>query len=128
MIILLCQWVDVSQCRYGWIVPAYTMAPDAQHVSLLRVVVREDFSGALAQRLVNDISRVVHYLDAKPSRSMKKVAATLMGDKAHPADSEGSNMEPHVLGISSVFDNVLNSQKAFSVWKKNALHKTNGVC
>lgn len=49
--------------RFGWIVPAYTMSPDAQHITLLRVVVREDFSKTLADRLVEDIVRVLHELD-----------------------------------------------------------------
>lgn len=38
--------------RFGWIVPAYTMPPDAQHITVLRVVIREDFSRTLAERLV----------------------------------------------------------------------------
>ncbi|KAJ0987549.1 hypothetical protein J5N97_005905 [Dioscorea zingiberensis] len=36
--------------RFGWIVPAYTMPPDAQHITVLCVVVREDFSRTLAER------------------------------------------------------------------------------
>lgn len=54
--------------RFGWIVPAYTMAPDAQHITLLRVVVREDFNRTLAERLVGDIVRVLHELDAMPPK------------------------------------------------------------
>ncbi|GBG60797.1 hypothetical protein CBR_g12535 [Chara braunii] len=48
--------------RCGWILPAYTMAPDAEHVSLLRAVVREDFSRTLADRLLRDITRTIDYL------------------------------------------------------------------
>lgn len=54
--------------RFGWIVPAYTMAPDAQHIAVLRVVVREDFSRSLAERLAADIEKVLIELDAQPSR------------------------------------------------------------
>ncbi|XP_058108453.1 glutamate decarboxylase 1-like [Magnolia sinica] len=54
--------------RFGWIVPAYTMPPDAQHVTVLRVVVREDFSRTLAERLVIDIQKVLHELDHMPSK------------------------------------------------------------
>lgn len=54
--------------RYGWIVPAYTMPADAQHVTVLRVVIREDFSRTLAERLVNDIQKVLHELDTLPSK------------------------------------------------------------
>ncbi|KAL6215094.1 hypothetical protein ACLB2K_014525 [Fragaria x ananassa] len=54
--------------RYRWIVPAYTMPADAQHVTVLRVVIREDFSHTLAERLVNDIQKVLHELDRLPSK------------------------------------------------------------
>lgn len=59
--------------RYGWTVPAYTMAPNAQHVTLLRVVVREDFSRSLADRLVTDIKRVLAVLDSRPSKLIQTV-------------------------------------------------------
>lgn len=57
--------------RFGWIVPAYPMPADAQHVALLRVVIREDFSRTLAERLVVDIIKVLeeldkHYIPAAP--------------------------------------------------------------
>lgn len=54
--------------RFGWIVPAYTMAPDAQHIAVLRVVIREDFNRSLAERLAADIEKVLIELDAQPSR------------------------------------------------------------
>ncbi|XP_020576713.1 glutamate decarboxylase-like [Phalaenopsis equestris] len=63
--------------RFGWIVPAYTMPPDAQHVTVLRVVIREDFSRTLADRLVLDVQKVLHELDALPS----KFLAIAAGDK-----------------------------------------------
>ncbi|XP_022858859.1 glutamate decarboxylase [Olea europaea var. sylvestris] len=62
--------------RFGWIVPAYTMPPDAQHVTVLRVVIREDFSRTLAERLVIDIDKVLRDLDTLPARVTEKVAAT----------------------------------------------------
>lgn len=61
--------VSDSLRRFGWIVPAYTMPPDAQHVIVLRVVVREDFSCTLAERLVSDIKKVLHELDALPPKN-----------------------------------------------------------
>ncbi|KAF5204193.1 Glutamate decarboxylase [Thalictrum thalictroides] len=50
---------DVSKLlrQYGWIVPAYTMPPDAEHVTVLRAVVRGEFSRTLAERLVLDIQK-----------------------------------------------------------------------
>lgn len=49
--------------RFGWIVPAYTMPPDAQHITVLRIVIREEFSRTLAERLVIDIEKVIQELD-----------------------------------------------------------------
>jgi len=60
--------------KFGWIVPAYTMPPDAQHIAVLRVVVREDFSHGLAQRLVSDIEKVMKLLETLPSTFATKTA------------------------------------------------------
>ncbi|GJW31524.1 glutamate decarboxylase-like protein [Tanacetum coccineum] len=60
--------------RFGWIVPAYTMPPDAQHISVLRVVIREDFSHSLAERLIADIVKVVNELEAaQPTNNVTSV-------------------------------------------------------
>ncbi|KAK5845885.1 hypothetical protein PVK06_002127 [Gossypium arboreum] len=60
--------------RFGWIVPAYTMPADAQHITVLRVVIREDFSRTLAERLVIDIQKVLHELDTLPAKVNAKPA------------------------------------------------------
>lgn len=62
--------------RFGWIVPAYTMPPDAQNVTVLRVVIREDFSRTLAERLVLDIEKVLHELDAMPCKKDMDIQKT----------------------------------------------------
>ncbi|KAK8472355.1 hypothetical protein PHAVU_002G185900 [Phaseolus vulgaris] len=49
--------------RHGWIVPAYPMPPAAQHINVLRVVIRAEFSRTLAQRLAFDIHNVLHELE-----------------------------------------------------------------
>ncbi|CAK9167994.1 unnamed protein product [Ilex paraguariensis] len=61
---------DVSDMlrNFQWIMPAYTTPPDAQHVTVLRVVMREDFSCTLAKRLVDDITKVLHKLDTLPAK------------------------------------------------------------
>jgi glutamate decarboxylase len=55
----------------GWIVPAYTLAADADHVSVVRVVVREGMSRDMAELLVADFQRAGQELglsaDAMPS-------------------------------------------------------------
>ena len=47
----------------GWIVPAYTMAPNAENVAVLRMVVREGLSRDMAQSLSEDVDTAVHYFE-----------------------------------------------------------------
>ena len=58
----------------GWVVPAYTMAPDAQDIAVLRIVVREGLSRDMADLLINDLKLAVDYFEkhAAPSHSQKK--------------------------------------------------------
>ncbi|KAI3921158.1 hypothetical protein MKX01_036137 [Papaver californicum] len=59
--------------RFGWIIPAYTMPSDAQEVAVLRVVIREDFSRSLAERLLSDFEKVMKEIEELPSRVSNKV-------------------------------------------------------
>lgn len=81
--------------RFGWIVPAYSMPADVQHVAVLRVVVREDFSRSLAERLVSDIEKVVSLLDTLPSPLSLKAAhvSTIANESDHHHKVKKSEME-----------------------------------
>ncbi len=63
--------------RYGWQVPAYTLAGDCDDVSILRVVAKEGFSYDLATLLVENMKEVIQDLQerkpsqAEPSKSHK---------------------------------------------------------
>ncbi len=50
-------------CGAGRFLPAYTMAPDAGKITLLRCVVREDLSMGMVDNLVADLRRIVENLD-----------------------------------------------------------------
>jgi len=58
----------------GWVVPAYTMAPDAQDIAVLRIVVREGLSRDMADLLLNDLQNAVAHFEqhSAPPRSRKK--------------------------------------------------------
>lgn len=110
--------------RYGWIVPAYTMAPDAQEVTLLRVVVREDFSRQLADRLIVDMKKALEYLDGFPAKLVRSVAQALVEDNNGAVAADVVEAAKKL----SIFTDVVGAKGAVNKWKKQATKKTNGVC
>ncbi|MCP4176877.1 MAG: glutamate decarboxylase [bacterium] len=52
----------------GWIVPAYTMPPNAEDVAALRVVVKENFSRNMAEDFMSDMNEVLSDLELYPPR------------------------------------------------------------
>lgn len=113
--------------KHGWILPAYTMAPDAQNVSLLRAVIREDFTRTLAERLVNNIKQVVEHLDSSTSHPIKEEVTQENGGGKF-MQKEGNDKTKEDMQHVSVFDELLHASNVFKVWKKHAVDKTNGVC
>lgn len=57
----------------GWIIPAYTMAPHAEKLKLLRVVCRMDFSRTKCNDLLKDIAMTCDYLDQQDAQFVKKL-------------------------------------------------------
>jgi glutamate decarboxylase len=51
----------------GWIVPAYTLPPDAEHITVLRMVIKENFSRDMVDLLAHDIAASAHVLAHGPS-------------------------------------------------------------
>jgi glutamate decarboxylase len=49
----------------GWMVPAYTLPPDAQDVRMMRALVKETLSHALANTLADDIAEACETLEKK---------------------------------------------------------------
>ncbi|RUS30680.1 pyridoxal phosphate-dependent transferase, partial [Jimgerdemannia flammicorona] len=91
----------------GWIVPAYTMAPNVEYIKLLRVVVREDFSRHRCEMLIKDIQMVIQLLDKLDAKSV----------------------EAHRPTPKSRWALLRNASTAFRRSKVvDALPKTNGVC
>ncbi len=50
----------------GWIVPAYTLPPDAEHITVLRMVIKENFSRDMVDMLAHDIGAAKHKLEHGP--------------------------------------------------------------
>lgn len=114
--------------RFGWIVPAYTMPPDAQHVTVLRVVIREDFSRTLAERLVVDVEKVLHELDSLPSRMINRSSSTSVAVNEIVVKNDTDQL---VAAKKSALET---QREITAVWKKFVLErkklndKMNGVC
>ena len=49
----------------GWMVPAYTLPPNADHVTIMRALVKQTLGHALTSTLASDIADACHALDAK---------------------------------------------------------------
>ncbi|MEE9451825.1 MAG: glutamate decarboxylase [Gammaproteobacteria bacterium] len=47
----------------GWIVPAYTLAPNANDIAVLRIVVRENLSHDMANLFIADLQRALEYFE-----------------------------------------------------------------
>ncbi|MDF1828255.1 MAG: glutamate decarboxylase [Legionellaceae bacterium] len=57
---------------YGWIVPAYTMPPNAEHIEVMRVVVKENMSVTLAHDFLAAVDNVLAHLQHQDPTKTKK--------------------------------------------------------
>jgi glutamate decarboxylase len=61
----------------GWMVPAYTLPPEAEHVKIMRVLVKETLGNTMIEQLGRDIKLACTTLDAKggmhPAERKRKV-------------------------------------------------------
>jgi glutamate decarboxylase len=53
--------------EHGWIVPAYTLPPDAEHITVLRMVVKENFSRDMVDMLAHDLRATLRALQGGPA-------------------------------------------------------------
>ncbi len=63
--------------EHGWIVPAYSLPPDAEDVHLLRIVVRLDLSRQMIDVLIHDIEDACTHLAAERPGKRKSTSADL---------------------------------------------------
>ena len=76
----------------GWVVPAYTMAPNTNGLKMLRVVVREDFSRARCDQLICDIRQGQCLLEDMDKESIRKQQEFIQ--KHHTASGKASHNHP----------------------------------
>jgi glutamate decarboxylase len=80
------KWIQTLLRAKGWIVPNYELAPDLEKVEILRVVVRENMSGVLIDRLVADLMEITESLAEKDSSAH---ALGLLGTHTKHEQREG---------------------------------------
>lgn len=116
----------------GWIVPAYTMAPNCKDLRLLRVVIREDFSRTLCERLLEDLDRALKKLQSNAVKTSEIVAKAL-ADDALAGKHLDLEVEKKAVVLAAkspdIFQSVVRAQKAVRLWKqKSGQRSNNGVC
>jgi glutamate decarboxylase len=55
----------------GWIVPAYTLPPNAEHITVLRMVVKENFSRDMVELLASDVRATIDAIAREPHASSR---------------------------------------------------------
>jgi glutamate decarboxylase len=88
----------------GWIVPAYTMAPNAGHIKMLRVVVREDFTRSRCNALLADFKLALETLNKVSPEHVEqqaKVNASLKTNSAQATHSHDAYTDEQVCYLSS---------------------------
>jgi glutamate decarboxylase len=62
----------------GWIIPAYTLPPNAEDITVLRLVIKENFSRDMADMLINDIMEAIKKLEKSYEEEQKKKNHSLL--------------------------------------------------
>lgn len=57
----------------GWVIPAYTMAPDTDKMKMMRIVIREDFSRSRCDLLVKDIQLCCQQLEKDSQQFIRRL-------------------------------------------------------
>ncbi|TWU76988.1 hypothetical protein ED733_007429 [Metarhizium rileyi] len=57
----------------GWVIPAYTMAPETEQMKMMRIVVREDFSRSRCELLIKDIKLCCRHLERDNEQFIKRL-------------------------------------------------------
>ncbi|KAJ3515561.1 hypothetical protein NLJ89_g1677 [Agrocybe chaxingu] len=86
------KWIQTLLRAKGWIVPNYELAPDLQQVEILRVVVRENVTEILIDKLIADIIEVTEQLKKADSSAH---ALDALGHVQRPQkhESDASNLK-----------------------------------
>ncbi|KAG1843555.1 pyridoxal phosphate-dependent transferase [Suillus subalutaceus] len=95
------KWIQILLRAKGWIVPNYELAPDLEQVQILRVVVKENMTESLVDRLLEDIVEVTQDLIKQDSPTN---ALNLLGNHSRKnRDNSGKMDEGSASGYSGTY-------------------------
>ncbi|KAK7023759.1 glutamate decarboxylase [Favolaschia claudopus] len=97
------KWIQTLLRSRGWIVPNYELAPNLEKVEILRVVVRENMSELLIERLVNDLIEITEDLIKRDSPMHALDALGTAQSKKHHERAHGQIDEGHVSSSSGTY-------------------------
>ncbi|CAL9773391.1 unnamed protein product [Musa acuminata subsp. burmannicoides] len=107
--------------RFGWIVPAYTLPPDVEHMTVLRVVVREDFGRAMVEKFLSHMKIALKELHSVMEAPIPTIRYTIELKPCEAAEDEALHPLPKVVVLSQEVEPV-----------DRSIHlsggKTKGVC
>lgn len=108
--------------RFGWIVPAYTLPANAEHITVLRVVVREDFGRPMVEKFLSHLEIGMNEINSAVDVLMPRIRFTV---ELRPSEEDVVNGD-----VFSVPKAVIVAQQVDPVEKSIPLvgRKTKGVC
>nr|XP_010932487.1 glutamate decarboxylase 4 [Elaeis guineensis] len=83
--------------RFGWIVPAYTLPADAEHMTVLRVVVREDFGRPLAEKFLSHLTIAMNELESVTEVPIPTIRYTMELRPGDHMEDDGTLPLPNVV-------------------------------
>jgi len=98
----------------GWVIPAYTMAPNSEKLKLMRVVVREDFTRSRCDALIHDFKLALDTLNALDKHKVQELKEHQQRFRDIERSRRGSILNEHY------------SDEQHSLKGKNG--KSHGIC
>jgi len=89
------KWIQTLLRAKGWIVPNYELAPNLEHIEILRVVVRETMTAVMVERLLEDIVEIVEEIqkEKSPAHNLAMLRRTSTLEAQHGSLELGSGSQ-----------------------------------
>ncbi|KAF7304696.1 Glutamate decarboxylase [Mycena kentingensis (nom. inval.)] len=98
------KWIQTLLRVKGWIVPNYELPPKLENVEILRVVVRENMTEVLIERLVNDLIEITEdLLNRDSSTHALDILGSAQAKQPHHEKMQGKLDDGHASGSSGTY-------------------------